>query len=361
MIANGEFVAELVDAGAKGLAAIVADRLLERKPALADRYGPEARAAWRESTWSRLGYLAAALRLGSPAVLAEQLTWARGAHEARGGPEAGADFDDSMRLLREVLLEELPGEPGVLAASCIDRALQAAAPLRSGGGLKMPDHRLAAEFLLAVLEGDRRKASRIVLDAVEPGSGGPAMTVRQVYLDVLIPAQCELGRMWHLNEIGVAEEHFATATTQLVMSQLYSHLPFAPSNGKVVVAASVEGNAHDVAVRMLGDLLESAGWRTVYLGASVPAPDLASAAQHFRADLVALSAGLGSQLPAVAAAVEQIRMIARPTRVLVGGGAFPATADPAGPPLWKRLGADGFAPSLDAGVAEAARLVGLSK
>jgi methanogenic corrinoid protein MtbC1 len=165
--------------------------------------------------------------------------------------------------------------------------------------------------------------------------------------------------MWHLNEVGVAEEHFATATTQLVMSQLYQHLPSTPSNGKVVVAGSVEGNAHDIGIRMIGDVLEAAGWRTVYLGASVPGRDFAEAVEHFGADLAAVSASLGSQLPSVVQAISCIRELGRPVPVLVGGRAFAAEDDSGGQPLWHRVGADGYSSSLQHAVQEAARLVGL--
>jgi hypothetical protein len=34
-------------------------------------------------------------------------------------------------------------------------------------------------------------------------------SVRELYLNVLLPAQEEIGRMWLTGEINVAEEHFA--------------------------------------------------------------------------------------------------------------------------------------------------------
>jgi len=361
MIANGQFVAELVLASAQGLASITAQKLLERRPQVAARFGPDARTQWRDSVISRLEYLAAALSTGSPAILANQFDWSRIAHEARGGTEAAADFDEAIRLLREVLLQELPGPNGQLAASYLDRAMTPPKGSRGHSGLTTPHRKLAAEFLLAILDGDRRKACSLILAAAEPAVDLPGLSVQEIYLDVLIPAQRELGRMWHLNEIGIAEEHFATATTQLVMSQLYQLLPFQPPNGKVVVAASVEGNAHDLGVRMLGDLLESAGWKTVYLGSSVPGADLASGVDCFHADLLALSAGLGTHLPTLAEAISQVRKINKTVKILVGGHAFSlGCADEDGVPLWKRLGADGFAANVDSGVRESARLVELA-
>lgn len=363
MTANGQFAAELISAGAPGIAAITVQNFFERRAGVARRFGPAATSTWRDSTLSRLGYLSAALSTANPTVFATQVAWARTAHEARGGAEAGEDLIECMQTLREVLKRELPPEPGRLAAEYVDialrRAAQGSAAAASDPELRTPQRRLVAEYLLALLEGDRRRACRLVLEAFEGRADAPPLSVARIYSDVLIPAQVELGRMWHLNEVGVAEEHFATATTQLVMSQLYRHLPVAPSNGKVVVAGSVEGNAHDIGIRMIGDMLESAGWRTVHLGASVPGPDFAQAVEHFGADLAALSAGLGSQLPAVVDAIARIRALPRPVKILVGGRAFAIDEAPGAEPLWQRIGADGYAASLDQAVAEAARLLKL--
>ncbi len=43
-------------------------------------------------------------------------------------------------------------------------------------------------------------------------------TARRLYLDLFQPAQRELGRLWLLRKIGVAQEHFASAATQRLIS-----------------------------------------------------------------------------------------------------------------------------------------------
>jgi methanogenic corrinoid protein MtbC1 len=100
-----------------------------------------------------------------------------------------------------------------LAADYLTRALEAfddePAELSTRLLPDTPEGRLAAEYLLAVMEGDRRRASQLILDAVDQGQ-----SVRDVYLRVLLPAQQEVGRMWLVGEINVAEEHFASATTK---------------------------------------------------------------------------------------------------------------------------------------------------
>lgn len=363
MMANGQFVADLLSASASGIASLAADRLVSQRPDMRDRYRPRPVTAWRECVASRLPYLASALSTGCPKVFVEQARWASTAYSSRGGQQAADDFLASLESLREVIREQLPADSAKLAAAYVDHAIDTLrlAPLRPATALDPATRlgRLTGDYLAAVLEGDRRRASAIILSAARGQDGRPPVPPRELYLSVLLPAQIELGRMWHLNEATVAEEHFATATTLLVLSQLFEMLDFAPRNGKVAVAASVEGNAHDVGVRMLADLLEAEGWRVIYLGASVPAQDLAQAADMFEADLVAVSAGLGCQLPTVADTIEAIRSASRRgalVRILVGGAGFVGTDVGQANPLWKRFGADGFAASIDDGLRMAAEL-----
>jgi methanogenic corrinoid protein MtbC1 len=155
--------------------------------------------------------------------------------------------------------------------------------------------------------------------------------------------------------VRVAEEHFARATTKAVMAQLQPHLPVAPRNGRTVVGASVEGNTHDLGLQMVCDFLEMDGWRVVFLGASVPAADLAIAAQVFRADVVALAANLASHLEPAAQAIRLVRAEAPGTRILVGGPVFLGEAG-----LWRDLGADGWAADALQAVDAARSLAGLA-
>ena len=126
-------------------------------------------------------------------------------------------------------------------------------------------------------------------------------------------------------------------------------------NGKTVIAASVAGNVHDIAVRALSDLFEVAGWRSVCLGADVPPSEVADAAGYFEADLVVLSAALSTQLETVEKSIQAVREhSSRDVKVMVGGIAFTGAPD-----LWRRLGADGYSASGADAVALGGELVGL--
>ena len=126
-------------------------------------------------------------------------------------------------------------------------------------------------YLLQVLEGNCDGAIRLIIDSHDQG-----MTLESTY-QVLMAAQREVGRMWHEDEVSIAEEHLVTSTTMRVMSILAYEADRQPFNGKTVVAAAVAGNVHDMGIRVVTDFFSFAGWRAICLGADLPPVEIARA------------------------------------------------------------------------------------
>jgi methanogenic corrinoid protein MtbC1 len=349
------FASQVLLSGARDIAQTAAMSLCAEYPDTAKRFGAVARDRWRENFAARLEDLSAAVMAGKSEVFSQQVNWSRVAFEARGVPPL--DLERSLRVLANVLDRELPQEDKACAMKALQEAmlvLQRPASIPPSTLSVASKHgELAARYLLAMLEGDRQAASDLLLRAV--ASGAPAI---EMYEHVLVPVQVELGRMWHLGELTVAEEHFATATSKQMMSQLLPLLPKQPRNGKVLLAASVEGNAHDMGVQMVADYFEMAGFRSVFLGASVPAADLVTAIEHFGVHVVALSATMPTQLRSVEETIIGVREAeaeaVRCAKIIVGGPAFSHTGD-----LWREMGADAIAQLPREAVAAGMKLMGL--
>jgi methylmalonyl-CoA mutase cobalamin-binding subunit len=58
---------------------------------------------------------------------------------------------------------------------------------------------------------------------------------------------------------------------------------------KTAIVGCFEGNHHEMGLHMVRHVLESTGWRVVYLGANVPAIDLAEQQVRQQADLMCVS------------------------------------------------------------------------
>jgi len=192
---------------------------------------------------------------------------------------------------------------------------------------------MAADFLTALRSGNRHDASCLVLDAVNSGR----VPVRDVYLNVFRTSQQEVGRLWSVGELSVAEEHYCTAATQLIMSQLYPHIFAVARRGRTLVATSVARELHELPIRMVADFFEMAGWDTYYLGASTPASDVVRTVLDQKADVVAVSATMANHVAGVKDVVDALRA-ASDSKIMVGG--WPFSQDP---DLWQRVGADGCA------------------
>ena len=350
---KSDLVATMLRNSASALAGYAAGDLLETDTAAGQAFGADPFTMWRHWLTGRVEDLAAAVAVARPDLFVGQVQWGRAVLESRG--VAPACFQAGIDCLRQVLMKELPTDVTDVVAPYLAAALSQFDGQAEEACCRLspetPAGQLASRYLLAVLEGDRRKARETVLE-VEP----ERMSIPQIYLDVILPAQEEIGRMWLANEITVAEEHFATATTRSLMAQLLAKAPVRDAHGKTVMTAAVAGNRHDIGIQAVGDLLEMDGWKAIQLGADVPIGDLVAAIECFRADLLALSTTLSSHLPKLQETIEAVRNCDRcaSIKILVGGRAFGGCAETA-----IRLGADAYAATAQEAVAVAASLFDL--
>jgi len=177
---------------------------------------------------------------------------------------------------------------------------------------------LRSRYLAAQLAGHRLEALRLLVDdGVLRG-----VPLQVLHLEVIQPAQYEIGRLWQENIISVAQEHQATAIAQLSLAHLYRHLPRDPPNDKVVLLSCVEGELHEVGARMASDFLEMAGFDVRFLGANVPHEHLGRMVRQVRPHLLALSVTMTYHLPALRRAVGHARAVAPDLPIAAGGLAF---------------------------------------
>jgi methanogenic corrinoid protein MtbC1 len=314
-------------------------RHAELDPSLKKRYGATWREEWVGHVASQMRFLAQAIAVRRPKLFADSAQWTRAAFQARGVHDA--DLVASLRCMREVIKAELPeavaGTTSEYIGEAIERVEAGPAGKSEPAIVTGPHRRTTLQYLEAVLGARREDAEKVILTAVDTG-----LAVGEVYEHVLQSAQIELGNMWHAGEITVAEEHSASAITQAIMSILRSRFPEREKNGKLVVAAAVGGELHEIGARMVADFFEMDGWDVIYLGANMPSTDIVSVTRDRRADLLAVSASTLLHVSAVAELIERVRRDegCAKTRVLVGGLLFQSA-----PSLWSELGADGSAVS----------------
>jgi MerR family transcriptional regulator, light-induced transcriptional regulator len=175
---------------------------------------------------------------------------------------------------------------------------------------------LRDEYLRHQLAGDRRAALSFITGTVASG-----VPVRDVLSRVVQRAQHEIGRLWQEDRITIAQEHMATAISQLVLAHLFQHAQFGDRLGKKILVACVPGELHDFPARMLADSLEVGGYDIRFLGADVPLPDLQSAIESEKPDVLALSVTMVFNLPSARRTIAAVRARFSVLPIIVGGHA----------------------------------------
>jgi DNA-binding transcriptional MerR regulator len=105
---------------------------------------------------------------------------------------------------------------------------------------------------------------------------------------VLEPLMVEIGTEWHEERITIAQEHAATAEVMRVLVSLVGDLE-TPDGGPHLMMATPRGERHAVGALMAAAVAAHEGWRVTWLGADLPASQIARAAAQGSVHLVGLS------------------------------------------------------------------------
>jgi DNA-binding transcriptional MerR regulator/methylmalonyl-CoA mutase cobalamin-binding subunit len=144
---------------------------------------------------------------------------------------------------------------------------------------------------------------------------------------VVAPLTQAMGDLWRDGTITAAHEHFASAVIRIFLGQAakpYGSLDNAP----VLVVATPAGQVHEMGARLVGATAANLGWQVTYLGASLPAAEIAGAARQNRARAVALSLVYPEDDPRLENELTLLReLLPREVALLTGGRAVPAYLD----------------------------------
>jgi len=161
--------------------------------------------------------------------------------------------------------------------------------------------------------------------------------IKDIYKYILQPFQLELGNLWHQNKISVAQEHFATAVSQVAMSLLYERIFATPKNKKIFLGTCVQGELHEFGIRMICDYMEYQGWNTYYLGANMSHNGIIQMINEKKPDIITVSCTMTFNISKVQNLIEAIKNSGISTPITLGGYPFNMDKD-----LWKKIGADAY-------------------
>jgi DNA-binding transcriptional MerR regulator/methylmalonyl-CoA mutase cobalamin-binding subunit len=136
---------------------------------------------------------------------------------------------------------------------------------------------------------------------------------------VVAPLAQTIGALWRDGIITAAHEHFASAVIRIFLG--HAAKPFgAMDNAPVLVVATPAGQLHELGALLVGAAAANLGWQVTYLGASLPAAEIAGAAHQDRARAVALSLVYPEDDPQLDGELTRLRELLPPEVVLLTGG-----------------------------------------
>jgi len=178
---------------------------------------------------------------------------------------------------------------------------------------------LRSRFLTHALDGQDIAAMTAIFEADALG-----IPLARLLNDVLCPALVDVGDGWADGSISVAQEKEVSETTRTILTGLTQRHLAISENGPVALAACVEGERHDLGLRMMLALLAEQGWNIHFLGADVAPRFIGEAIRLRHPDSVLLSVTLEKHLSVLAPTISEIQRVApgvEAAQILVGGPA----------------------------------------
>jgi methylmalonyl-CoA mutase cobalamin-binding subunit len=102
------------------------------------------------------------------------------------------------------------------------------------------------------------------------------------------PLSHRVGEQWRTGELTAAHEHFLSSALRTFLGQSVRQFAL-PNSAPIIVVCTPAGQLHELGAVIVAAAAANLGWRVTYLGASLPAAEIAGAAVQNKARAVALS------------------------------------------------------------------------
>lgn len=171
------------------------------------------------------------------------------------------------------------------------------------------------DFYNNLVEGNKERCSEIVKSLLDEG-----IDLKEIYVELFQKSLYRIGKLWDHNEITIPEEHMAT---QIVEALLSKYAPSSPlSSQHKAIVSCIDKEFHEIGAKMVAHIFEINGWKTYYLGASVPLRELVKFVKHSDPDLIAISWSLYLNLARFLEVVDSLTKFFPTKEIIVGGQAL---------------------------------------
>lgn len=174
---------------------------------------------------------------------------------------------------------------------------------------------LARQYIDLLLGVKKNEAFQAILSAV-----GTTVSFDDVYLNLIQSVQYEIGRLWQINAITPAQEHYATAASMELMAKLHPMFPYCTTSDKKLLTACLATERHEVGLKIVSDYLGLHGWQTYFTGANTPHFSILNLIETFQPHVIAFSITMSMHIPGLIELIQTIRKTKKDKiKILIGG------------------------------------------
>src|SRR6478672_2602271 len=295
---------------------------------------PQARLRCVEDNRFHLHHLTASILAGNPVIFSDYCGWVKVVLGKRG--IAAFHLEENLEHWKAALLASAPETAADVIMGYLDVALEHLPQYPDEPATVVVSERLKpllSQYIERILALDSAGAMELIESmATDTGS------IFNLYVNILQPAQREIGRLWQVNSISVAVEHYATATAQQVLHRLSRMVPARTQRNARIIGICGEGEHHCVGLEMVCSLCQLDGWDTYFVGANTPTASAIELARQLQPDIIAVSMTTLIALQSTRMLIAKLKEALPGTAIVAGG--YAATM---GQDLWKSFGADAYA------------------
>lgn len=156
----------------------------------------------------------------------------------------------------------------------------------------------------------------------------------EVFIERLLnPLLTLIGDRWKSGELRPVHEHMASAIVRSLTYILRNNNPCSPNAPRMIVSTPIN-QLHELGALLAGIIAELKGWKVTYLGANLPAEEIAAAVKFTNAAAVTLSISFKTDDHVIAKEIRRLRkLIGSEIALIVGGreaGHYEAVLDEVG-------------------------------
>lgn len=140
-------------------------------------------------------------------------------------------------------------------------------------------------------------------------------------LEIVYPFMEKIGVLWLTDNITPAQEHFISHLIRQKVIVAIDALPLAPKTDRKAVLFLPENELHELGLLFYHYIVKKAGFRTYYLGQTVPHKSLKSACAEHKPDLIITALTVGPRSTELSKYLNQLSADLPTAQILVTGHA----------------------------------------